>query len=462
LAHAARRLRQAEGRHIIIIGAGQVGIALARALATNHNVFVIDHDPGAADRFAALDVQFIQGSATSASDLELAKVAEADVLISCTGQDEVNLVACSIARRLGQPETVCFVSKDDFLRSDESGDSLRQQFGIDHVVWPKARLADDIERIIAVPGAVDAETFADGRIRLVEYRLPHDSSLTRAPIADLNLPKGTLIVAVKRRDALVIPHGATRLAGGDKIIVMGLPEAMREAHARVVGAEATTRRLMVTIVGGGDVGFRLAQRLDAQGQVDLRVIEPDQARGELIASTLNRGLVLKGDGTDLELLDAEQIGRSDVLVSVIDNDERNLLASLLGRQLGVGKVITRVSKPANLRLFQRLGIDVALSARGAAVAAVMHTIEGGSSSLLAVLEEGEARVLEVEAPADYTPTALRQLQSPANCIVGAIVRDGEALVPRGNDVIAPGDRLIVFAASSSADQVRDYFAGARR
>jgi trk system potassium uptake protein TrkA len=271
-----------------------------------------------------------------------------------------------------------------------------------------------------------------------------------------------LIVAAKHGERFFIPHGASRLSRDDKIVVMGLPEAMHDVHERIVGDQPKPARPVVTIIGGGDVGIRLAQRLDLQANVELRVIERDAVRGELIASTLQRALVLRGDGTDLELLESEQIGRSDVLVSVIDNDERNLLASLLGRQLGVGKIITRVSKPANLRLFELVGIDVARSARGAAVAAVKHHIEGGKSSLLAVLEEGEARVLEIQAPADYAPRSLGQLEAPPNCIVGAILRGDQAIVPRGADVIEPGDRLIVFTLSSSADQVRDYFAAAGR
>ncbi len=443
---------------IIIIGGGQIGYALAKALAPQHSVFVIDHDPGAAEPFGNLDVDFLLGSATSANLLRRANVESADLLIACTGLDEVNIVACSIANGLGHPETICFVSKDDFLRPLGDGDSLREHFGIDRIIWPEAQLADDIERIIAAPGAIDAEAFAGGQIRLLEYRLRPDSSLTSAPISGLHLPHGALVVAVKQGDRFFIPRGATRLSGGDKIILMGTREAMRQVQARVLEHEGEATRQVVTIIGGGDVGFRLARRLDRQGDVELRVIERDERRGELIASRLDRALVLAGDGTDLELLESEQIGRSDVLVSVIDNDERNLLASLLGRQLGVRKIITRVSKPANLHLFERVGIDVAISARGAAVAAVRHQIEGGKSNLLAVLEEGQAKVLEIEVPPDYRPTALKDLEAPPDSIVGAILRGDHPVVPRGADVIEPGDHLIVFATSASADKVRDFFA----
>jgi trk system potassium uptake protein TrkA len=144
-------------------------------------------------------------------------------------------------------------------------------------------------------------------------------------------------------------------------------------------------------------------------------------------------------------------------VGVIDNDERNLLASLLARQLGVRRIITRVSKRANLRLFERVGIDVAISARGAAVASVLHQIQGGSTRLLAVIEQGAGRILELDVPDGYQPRELRNLAAPLNSIVGAIVRHSRAFIPRGNDRVEPGDRLIVFTTHEAADKVRDYF-----
>jgi trk system potassium uptake protein TrkA len=442
---------------IIVIGGGEIGYALSKALAAKHQVFVIDHDRAVGDRFGALDVQFVAGSGTSSSVLRRAHVDRADLCIACTGLDEVNIVACSIASGLGAKDTICFVSKEDFLRPLGDGDSLREQFGIGRVVWPEAQLADDIERIIGAPGAIDAEAFAGGQIRLLEYRLTEESTLVRVPIARLGLPRGSLIVAAMHEDRLVIPSGATRLEPGDKIIVMGHESAMKEVQARVnLGVERG--RHLVTIIGGGDVGYRLAQRLDATPDIELRIIERDAARGEMLASQLRRALVLNGDGTDLELLETEQIGRSDVLVSVIDNDERNLLASLLGRQLGVRTIITRVGKPANLHLFERVGIDVAISARGAAVAAVVHRIQGGQAKMLAVIEEGQAHVLEIKVPAGYTPVALKDLDAK-EAIVGAILREDSAIVPRGEDVIRGGDRLIVFARAESVDRVRDFFTG---
>lgn len=443
---------------ILIVGGGEVGYALARGLANDHDVFVVDQSEEVGERFTTLDVQFVHGSGTSADVLRRARVHDAELMLACTGHDEVNLVACAIAKSLGLGRMICFVSDEGFLSADGSSDSLREHFGIERFIWPEAQLADDIERIIAAPGAIDAEVFAGGRIRLLEYRLQERSPLTAGPVSSLHVPHRALIVAVKQRETFHIPRGDTRLAPGDKIIVMGTPEALREMQPQIEPDSATgSRRQLVTIIGGGDVGFRLAQKLDTTPNVEVRILEKDRRRGERLAATLRRVLVLNGDGTDLELLEAEGIGRSDVLVSVIDNDERNLLASLLARQLGVRKIITRVSRPANLRLFELVGIDVALSARGAAVASVIHQIQGGRANLLAVLEEGQATVVELVVPPGFRPRALQELAAPPQSIVGAILRRDEVIIPRGPDQIRPNDRLLVFATSQSAPQIRDFF-----
>lgn len=439
---------------VIIVGGGEIGFALAQVLARTHDVVVIDHAPGVADRFEPLDVQFLQGAATSAETLERAGIARADVLVACTGLDEVNIVACAIGNRLGSPRTFCFVSREEFVEFHQDRGGL-EQFGVDRVVWPEAQLAADIEQVIGTPEALDAEVFADGAIRLVEYRLEPGSAMI-GRLGSQHLPHGSLVVAVRRGDTLFIPRGDSVLAAGDRAIIMGTPEALQDVRRRVFPA-AVARRQRVTIIGGGDVGLRLAERLESSSEVDVTVIERDPARGELLAARLRRSLVLNGDGTDLELLESEDIGRSDVLVSVIDNDERNLLASLLGRQLGVRRIVTRVSRRANLRLFERVGIDIALSARGAAVASVLDQIRGGPTRLLAEVEQGAGRVLELDVPAGYQARSLRELDPPRSSIIGAILRGGTATVPRGHDRIQSGDRLIVFTTHAEADRVRDYF-----
>ncbi|HQZ38247.1 MAG: Trk system potassium transporter TrkA [Acidobacteria bacterium] len=443
---------------IVIAGGGQVGSSLARALAASHEVFVIDHDPEVADVFQAMDVEFLVGSGTSEEVLGRAGIAQCDFFVAATGLDEVNIVGCALASRLGRAETVCLVSRPEFLGAAGTGGRLGA-FGISRVVWPEAQLAADIERIVTAPGAIDAEVFAGGIVRLLEYRLAAGSPLTATTLGGLRLPRGSLIVAVKRAGRIFVPRGSTRLQAADKVIVMGTPEAMHAVEALLNPGRAGSR-LLVTIIGGGDVGFQLAQRLEQTPSIDLRVLERDADRGTMLAGRLSRTLVLNGDGTDLEFLESENVGRSDVLVSVIDNDERNLLASLLGRQLGVPKVITRVGRPANLRLFERVGIDVAISARGAAVASILHHITGGATSLLAIVEHGEARVFELVVSPSFEPRELKDMGAAEDAIVAAILRGNRAIVPRGDDRIEPGDRIVVFCTQDAADRVCTFFTGA--
>ncbi len=442
---------------IVIVGGGQIGSSLARSLAANHEVVVIDHNPEVAAMLSTVDAELIVGSGTSEEVFERARINDARFFVATTPFDEVNIVACAIANRMADPETICVVSRADFLPQAREGDGLRQ-FGINRVLWPEEQLAADIEGVVTAPGAIDAERFAGGRIRLLEYKLDATSHLTTVPLRQLHLPRGSLIVAVKRAGQLFVPRGDTQLLAGDKIILMGTPEAMLQVQ-RLVHPTRGGGDIEVTIIGGGDVGLQLAERLEQSSTCRVRIVERDQARGEMLAARLKRTLVLNGDGTDLEFLESENVGRSDVLVCVIDNDERNLLASLLGRQLGVPKVVTRVGRPTNLRLFERVGIDVALSARGAAVASILHQITGGTSSLLAVVEHGEARVLELVVSPRFRARPLKGIGAPGDVIVGAILRGTEVIIPRGDDVVAPGDHIIVFSTVEAAERAQAYFSG---
>lgn len=442
--------------HIIIIGGGAIGYPLAKALGPTHDVFVVDSDPLVGERFADADVEFVAGSGANPDVLRRAGVERCELLVASAQLDEINIVACALGSKLGARKTICFATREDLLVG--GADGLHGHFGIDEIIWPEAELAADIERIIMAPGATDAEVFAGGRIELLEYRLAAAASPLVGPtVSSLDLPAGVVIIAVKHEHSTSIPRGETRLEAGDRVVLMGNRDGMAQLRALMAPGAGDAGSQLVTIIGGGDVGYRLAQHLDRADGIQLCVIERDPARGELLAATLGRALILQGDGTDLELLESEDIGRSDVLVSVIDNDERNLLASLLGRQLGVGKVITRVSKSSNHRLFERVGIDVALSARGAAVTSVVHQIDSGRASLLAILQEGQARVVELTTPAGFPPTAVKDLRLPRDSIIGTVLRAGEVLVPRGDDRIEGGDRLLVCCKDAAVRGVRDLF-----
>jgi trk system potassium uptake protein TrkA len=272
------------------------------------------------------------------------------------------------------------------------------------------------------------------------------------------VPPGVVLVGVRRGDKMTLPRGDTRLEAGDKVFGMGDREGVRRLAERLGGPVVGDGDRSVTIVGGGSVGQMVAEALEGAGGFDLRVIEADEERAQELAKTLPKTLVLHGDGTDIDLLEGEDVRSSRVLVAVTNRDEKNLLVSLLGKQLGVKRIVTRADSTANERLFERVGIDVVRSAKGTAIQAVVAEFGGERSRLLAEVEHGDARVLELEVPGGTAPVQLKHLHAPVYAIVGAVIREGRTTIPRGEDEIRSGDRIVVFCDAASEEAARAYFA----
>ncbi|MHC4960110.1 MAG: Trk system potassium transporter TrkA [Planctomycetota bacterium] len=426
---------------IVLVSSGQVARHFAAELSREYDVAVVhDGDEGRAE-LEKLDVELLDGKGNDADALSRAGVAKAEFLIACSRSDEMNLLACLTARRLGQAQTICLVEKEEYVKTFHGG---APELGVDHIVWPPKMLADKIEKILAVPGATDVGSFARGQISLLEYRLAEDMPIVGRPLAEIRaLPPGILIVAVTREDEWFVPRGQSVLKPGDRVHFWGRSEAMHELSEwfdHHLGVKGTGD---VVIVGGGTVGAQLAKSLERNPTHKVKLIELELDRCDELAEELSEALVLQGDGCDIDLLEAERVRYARALVAVTDSDEKNLLASLLGRQLGIPKVITRVSSAANRRVFERVGIDVPISARGTAMEAVMHMIRHREVDLLATLGEGHGEVLEVTMPADFTPTALKEIVLPPDSIVAALVRRESAIVPSGATLISPGDHCLV-------------------
>jgi trk system potassium uptake protein TrkA len=265
----------------------------------------------------------------------------------------------------------------------------------------------------------------------------------------LKLPSGVLAVALVRDDDLHIPTGQTRIRVDDKITFMGTQRALRQVESRFF-KDVVEKVRFVTIIGGGNVGLAVAKRLEAEGDLELKLIEESLERCEFLASELPKTLVLQGDGTDLELLELEQIYRSDVLVSVTSNDETNLLCSLIGRETEIPKIITRVDNPSNFYLFESVGINVPLSPRATAIKTVLASLRDTEIPLLGTFEQGRGNVVEVTVPPTFTATRVKDLDRIDEFVIGAVVRNYTTFVPGGEDEVRPGDRLVVFHTSDSA------------
>ena len=441
---------------ILIGGEDHVAFRLAEAMMNDHAVTVMCPAEAMDPKADRLDVEFFEGLLSSADALKDAGAPRTDVFVACSPLDERNLVACAAARRLGARRTVCFLFRRDVQSSEEEARSLADSLGIDSLVLPAERLAREILRIVAVPGALEVEAFEGGRVRLVRRAVEEGAYITRGPLREIGVPRGVVLVMARRGDETFIPSGDSHFQPGDQVTAMGNLSGINRLLFRYLPGESGARApRRVTVVGGGVVGFTVSKGLEEAGW-DVKLIESDRKRCEEIAPRL-KSLVLHGDGTDLDLLQEEHIGDSSVLVAVTSNDEKNLLVSLLGKHLGVDRTVTRADQEVNERLFEKVGIDVVRSARGAAIQSVVRAVAAAQTDLLAELEHGDVVVLRLEVPEEMQPTPLSHLKAPVFAIVGAILRKGKVIIPAGRDEIRAGDRLLVFCSRHDEDRARRFF-----
>jgi trk system potassium uptake protein TrkA len=447
---------------IVVVSGGPTAPPFAAELSREHDVAIVHDGEEARDELARIDAEIIEGVGTDPETLRRAGLKDASYLVAWSRSDEINILSCLTAKQIAPVHTICTVEKEEYVRTFGGANggtgSPAPSLGIDTLIWPAWRLADKIEQILAVPGATDVGHFARGQVRLLEYRLRGIVPLTGRPLMEIDsIPKGVLIVGVTRGDEWFVPRGKSVLEEGDRVLFMGTTAAMHELAAwfTVHLGEANTGEIV--IIGGGTVGLRLARSMEANPRARIKLIEQNPDRCEEIASILKRTLVLQGDGGDLDLLESERVRYARALVAVTDRDEKNLLVSLLGRQLGISKVVTRVTSARNRRVFERVGIDVPLSARGAAIEAVVHLIRHAEVDLLATIGEGQGELLELTLPGAFSPLALSEIPMPQDSLVAAVIRGGKTIVPGGSTLVGPGDRCLVICSTERVEEVRRTF-----
>lgn len=441
---------------IVIYGATEIGCLLATEFFEDHDITVIDKEENRTEDFDRLDISFIQGSAADISVLKTADIINADVFIACTGYDERNIVACLTVKKVSGIKTICFVSKSEYqdvLALNNNTDYLND-FYIDYVIWPEELLTQELFRIVTVAHALDVENFADGKARLLEYKVKPESLIVGKMVKDCGFTKDTIIVGIKRGSLLFIPNGLTEINADDKLIFMGTSHSLDILAGTFFHEKEQVKT--ASIIGGGNVGFMLAKSLEDL-KIKTKIIEKNYERCEFLSQELTKTLVINGDGTNLKLLDEEEIGESDVVISVTNNDERNLLCSLLVKQLGVKRVISRVSKVLNIPLFEKVGIDIAVSSKTSAINEVRNDIDETEVDILALVEQGEGEVLEILLNKDFDGMFIKDLRFPAPAIVGVVQRRSSVIIPKGDTKLISQDILIIFTKAENADKVKSYF-----
>jgi trk system potassium uptake protein TrkA len=441
---------------IIIVGAGEVGFHIASHLALeNKDVVVVDKHSGALRRVSDnLDVQVVNGSGSSPVVLEEAGIQNAEIILAVTNSDEINLVACLVANIIS-PSTkkLARVRNADF--DHYHGNFRKQAPHIDTIINPDIEVVKTIHRMMSVPGAVDIGEFADGRLKFVGVNLDDDCQLAGAQLSDLPEIIGEarpLIAAVVREDELIIPRGNDSLKSGDLVYFISEEDKLLDTLSLFNKVAQPLKRAL--IIGGGRIGYRLARLLE-EHSINCKIIERDPERCTYLAERLNKSIVLSGDGSDQELLSEENIQDMDVVITLTQDEETNILASLLVKRMGARNTITRISKFSYFPLTDAIGIEQVVSPRLSAINTILQHIRKGKVLSAISIKGEQAEVIEAVAleTSDIVEKPLRDISFPKGAMVAGIIRAETIIIPSGESVIQPNDRVIIFARKEAISKI---------
>lgn len=445
---------------LIIIGAGEVGTNIASRLTMeNKEVVIIDKDPAALQRISdSMDVQTILGSGGNPAILEDADIKSADILVAVTDSDEANLTACLMTHLLA-PAT------KKLLRLRDTGyepyhDILHEKSPfIDAVINPEIEVAKTVDRLVRLPGVSDLGELAGGRMVFVGVRIAEDLPVVDIPLHELHTRVDSclpLIAAIVRQNKLTIPRGGDTLQVGDLVYFISRKEEFDKALSIFHQKETSVHQIL--IVGGGRIGFRLAKSLEKES-VQVKLVEKNLNRAMDLSEMLEKTIVLQGDGTDQSLLAEENIREMDAMVTLTDDEESNILASLLAKQMGVPKTVTRIDKFSYLPLVQTIGLEQVVSPRLSAVNSILQYIRQGKILSSTMIKGEQAEILEAVAleTSDIVDIPLKKLLFPKDAILAGIIRKDDTIeVPNGDTIIHPNDRVIVFAKSNAISKVEKF------
>lgn len=446
---------------VIIVGAGEVGFNIASRLALeDKDVVVIDVDPDAIRRVSDnLDVKVISGSGSNPVILEEAGLKQAEIIAAVTDSDETNLVACLVADLIS-PATKKLARIRD-ASYDEFHDTFREHAPhIDTIINPEIEVVKTIDRLMSVPGAVDFGELADGRIKIVGIHLDPTTRLDGVRLSDVSSTtekQFPLIAAIVRNEKLIIPRGKDRLQAGDLIYFVSETNTLLN-HLSVFDKHAEPIR-RVLIVGGGRIGLRLATLLEEKS-IYTKIVEKDPNRCTELAEHLNKTVVLHGDGSDQELLREENIQDMDVVVTLTNDEEINIIASLLAKRMGAQKTITRISKFSYFPLMSMIGLEQVVSPRHSAINTILQHIRRGKVLSAVSIKNEQAEVMEVVAleTSDIVNKPLNKISFPSGALVTSIIRKDEVIIPTGASVIEPEDRIIIFASRKAIPKIEKILA----
>ncbi len=441
--------------YVVVVGMGEVGSFLINVLdKEGHDVVAIDSSE---DQLASVedehDVATLHGHGGSPAVLLSAGADKADLLVTCTDDDEVNLVGALFGKKLGAKRTVARIQGTEY--TGENRGIHQDMLGIDVVINPRILIAQEITKIARSHGALDVLGLVGNQVELVQMRLPEKSKMMHKSLANLPIPKETLVVAVVRDEELFVPGGSDVLLPGDRIYVIGRSGEMEGCEDLFTGGKEATR---IFIVGGGVVGQTLAHNMEEAG-IEVVLLEKNRAIAERLGNELPHAEILHGDGTDLSIIEGEQVGSFDLVCTVTKDDEVNLMAALLAKREGAQRVVCLVQRPDYTEIYRQLGIDVVLSPREVATEHILRYVRETELQSLTTLEQGQAEILELIANAGsrIVGTPIHRLNMPRGALLATLVSDGVIRIPTGSDQVAPGDTVVVLCTAAARPAVERLF-----
>lgn len=443
---------------IVIAGAGAVGAHLANWLSNEaHAITIIDHDHDTLTNIDHnVDAITLEGEVTDFEVLKRARVDEADLFISVTSVEEANILSAIYAKKLGAKKTIARISQMQYLTDDETLNI--KDFGIDELISPESLAAREVRHLINTNAASESIEFENGKINLLGLDIESDAAIvgkTMAEIAEMSSARDYVVVAIRRGQDTIIPKGDTRVESKDHLFVITHNEGMEQV------LEVTGRRKIrindIMIIGGSRTGRHLARKLSRNFHVKL--VEEDPEKAEEIASAFPEVMVLNFDGTDVEKLEEEGLHNTDVLVAVTGNSETNVLTCLVAKDRGVQKTIAMVENIEYLSLTQSIGIDSLINKKLAAANFIYRYIRSGDFVTLSTIHGIDSEVMEfnVSNHCAVTKKAIKDIGLPKGALIGGIIRANQGLIPKGDFLIQPGDKVVVFAKTDCAKKLSQFF-----
>ncbi|MEQ8296624.1 MAG: Trk system potassium transporter TrkA [Nitratireductor sp.] len=449
---------------VIICGAGQVGYGIAERLAAEQNdVSVIDTSPELVRTIRdQLDVRGFVGHGAHPDVLEMAGAQQADMLIAVTLYDEVNMTACQVAHSIfNVPTKIARIRAQSYLLPHYQNLFSREHLPIDVIISPEIEVGEMVLRRIALPGANDVVRFADGKVAMVAIECLEECPVIDTPLSQLtelfpDLP--STVVGVSRNGRLFIPHSADQLVAGDLAYVVTTTDQVRRTLGLFGHEEVEAMRIV--IAGGGNIGLYVAQALEArQSRTKVKIIEDTRERAVAIADKLRRTIVLNGSALDQKVLLEADIQDADLMVALTNNDQVNILSSVMAKRLGCKSNLALINNPTYQDFTRTLGIDAHVNPRTVTISRILQHVRRGRIRAVHSVQRGSAEIIEAEA-LDTSPlvgSPLRDLELPDGMRLGIVYRDGQAIKPNGAFVVRPGDRIVIFALASAVRQVEQMF-----